>query len=164
MHALVQVPVPVLPQLVVQLEGVPRAQAKSSSGTPSQSSSTPLHVSAGGAHAAPVGSSHALVQAPVPVVPHAVVHETLPPTLHVKPSSGTPSQSSSTPLQLSTGGVQADAGAGSQAAVQVPVPIVPQVVVHTLALPAAQVNESSTAPSQSSSMPLQISAGGTHAA
>src|SRR5690606_13387547 len=107
MHALVQVPVPVEPQLVVQLALCPAAQAKPSSRVPSQSSSTPLHTSAGGVHAAPLGIAHALVHAPLPVVPHEVVHETLAPSAQAKPSSGAPSQSSSMPLQVSAGGAHA---------------------------------------------------------
>jgi len=84
MHALVQVPVPVEPHEVVQLALRPAAHVKPSSTVPSQSSSAPLHTSAGGAHAAPVGIAHALVHVPLPVVPHALVHVTRAPSTQAK--------------------------------------------------------------------------------
>jgi hypothetical protein len=72
-HAAVHVPVPVEPQSVVQLVGFSAQHANPSSHNVSQSSSRPLHVSAGAMHAPPVGRTHAAVQVPVPVEPQPVV-------------------------------------------------------------------------------------------
>jgi hypothetical protein len=125
-----------------------------------QSSSRPLHTSDGGGHAGPLGISQVAVHAPLPVEPQVVVQATVEPGTQAESSSVNPSQSSSRPLQPSAGGVQA-AGAGRvQLAVQVPVPVEPQLVVQATAVPAAQTAGSSVNPSQSSSLPLQISAGG----
>lgn len=68
---------------------------------PLQSSSAPLQVSAGGVQEAAPGLVQEIVQRPVPVLPHVVVHWTLKPTAHSKVSSMFPSQLSSIPLQVS---------------------------------------------------------------
>src|SRR5687768_7457715 len=93
---------PVDPQVVVQLEVIPRQQAKPSSQTMLQSSSMPLQVSPGGEQ-----GLHAQLAPQVrdPVLPQVVGHEPTAPTAQVKPSSMVMSQSSSTPLHDSTGGV-----------------------------------------------------------
>jgi hypothetical protein len=70
-----------------------------------------------------------------------------------------PSQSSSLPLQLSAGGAQLPQ---VQLALHERVPVVPQPVVQLPIAPRQQVNPSSQVPSQSSSIPLQLSAGGEH--
>ena len=101
----------------------------------SQSSSRPLHVSAGAVQAAGAGVPHAVVHIPVPVVPHVVVQLVEPPAQHVKPSSHNVSQSSSVPLHVSTGGTQAPT---TQEPEQVLVPAVPQPVVQPETAPAQQ--------------------------
>jgi hypothetical protein len=77
-------------------------------------------------------------------------------------SSVAPSQSSSTPVPHSSVPVQA-AGPGTvQVAVQVPVPSDPHKVRQLVGAPGTQANVSSVSPSQSSSVPLQLSAGNVH--
>jgi hypothetical protein len=98
MQATLQPREPAEPQEVTQEPKEPGAQAKPSSGTVSQSSSSPLHDSAGGRHAAPVGGVQAGEHAPLPTVPHEVVQGVARPTAQAKSSSVKPSQSSSTPL------------------------------------------------------------------
>src|SRR5215468_1579131 len=71
-----------------------------------------------------------------------------------QPSSTVPSQLSSTPLQVSSGGMHVPQ---VQSIAQVCEPIEPQLVVHEPALVAAHMKPSSRVPSQLSSMPLQIS-------
>jgi hypothetical protein len=153
-HAALQARDPVEPQAVVHAAALPWAQAKPSSIIPSQSSSRPLHASAGAAQAP---SAQSPSQARVPAVPHGVVHATVPPRTHAKPLSAAPSQSSSRPLQVSAGGRQP---VGSPAALQIVVPIVPQEVAQGVLV---EQQPSSTRPSQLSSRPLHISGGGTHA-
>ena len=68
---------------------------------PSQSSSAPLQVSAGGVQFAGVGLVQLVVHIPVPVEPHVVVQETVLPLAHSNPSSTSVSPSSSRPLQIS---------------------------------------------------------------
>jgi hypothetical protein len=111
----------------VQLTVAPAQQAKPSSQTVSQSSSDPLHVSTGGVHAPGAGVPHDAVQVPVPVVPHDAVQLVGSPAQQVEPSSHVPSQSSSCPLQISTGGTHAPA---THAALHALVPIVPHDVVQ----------------------------------
>jgi hypothetical protein len=142
---------PVEPQLVVQPVEVPRTQPKSSSTLPSQSSSDPLHVSAGAVQALKEQSSR---HVRAPVEPHVVVQLSLVPRTHAKTSSAAPLQSSSTPLQISVGGAQTSQ---EHVAAQVRLPIVPQLVMHAPVSPRQHVKPSSQPFRQSSSMPLQIS-------
>jgi hypothetical protein len=158
----VQVPDPVDPHVVVQDTEEPLTHANVSSGPPVQSSSRPLQISAGGVHAHDGGMVHVPEQVPVPVVPHDVVHATAVPWTHGKVSSGPPMQSSSRPLQISTGGVHADGSGRVQVEEQTPVPVEPQVVVQGVGMLMAQGNPLSGPPVQSSSSPLQISLGGVH--
>jgi hypothetical protein len=69
------------------------------------------------------------------------------------------SQSSSTPLQISTGGMQAPV---VQVGLHVLVPVEPQVVVQPVTAPRTHAKPSSAMVSQSSSTPLQVSEGGVH--
>jgi len=126
----------------------------------SQSSSTPLQISPGGAQFVPEGIWHALVQVPVPHVPHGVMQETDDPMTHGNPLSGTVSQSSSELLQISAGGVQSAAEGYWHASVQSPDPAVPHEDVQLTADPRAHGKLSSGTVSQSSSTPLQRSSGG----
>src|SRR5437868_3081591 len=72
-----------------------------SSQRPLQSSSTRLHVSAGGLHPESV---HVSLHVCVPPLPHAVVHDFHPvPFTHPDVSSTRPLQLSSLPLQISAG-------------------------------------------------------------
>jgi hypothetical protein len=103
-QAAVQVVVPVEPQVVVQDALVPAQQAKSSSHRVSQSSSRPLHVSAGRAHSAP--GVQLAEQLRLPVEPHEVVQGPRAFAQHPNPSSHVVSQSSSIPLHVSAGGAQ----------------------------------------------------------
>jgi hypothetical protein len=98
-----QVRAPGAPSDVVQAPTWPRQHWKPLSQTVSQSSSEPLQVSGGGVQPAPLGTSQASVQVPVPLEPHEVVHETGVPMAHGSPSSVAPSQSSSAPLHDSVG-------------------------------------------------------------
>jgi hypothetical protein len=79
------------------------------------------------------------------------------------PSSQLPSQSSSMPLHTSTGGVQLPGGGRVQVPVQAPEPTVLQEVVQGRSALRQHAKPSSQTRSQSSSAPLQISAGGVHA-
>jgi hypothetical protein len=92
-------------------------------------------------------------------VAHVVKHDSDVLAQHSDPWSHVVSQSSSTPLQMSAGGVH------SSGAVHDPVqtfePAVPQVVRQSISALAQQSYPSSQVVSQSSSTPLQISAGGT---
>jgi len=97
-QSLRQVRAPVVPHEVVQLSLVPWTQAKTSSATPLQSSSTALQVSAGGAH---TSQEHVVVQTRLPIVPQEVMQVPISPRQHVKLSSQPPAQSSSIPLQVS---------------------------------------------------------------
>jgi hypothetical protein len=137
-HDVVQVPVPIVPHDVVHATLAPRTQAKPLSGPLTQSSSTPLQTSAGGAHDAPVGIVQDGVQLPVPADPQVVVHGTTALCTQAKRLSGPPTQSSSRPLHVSAGGVH-DAPVGrAHAAVHVPVPAEPQVVAHDTLAPWTQ--------------------------
>ena len=93
----------------------------------------------------------------VPGQPVEVVQEPVAPRTQVKPSSATVSQSSSAPLQVSTKGVQEPQ---AQEELQVREPVVPQEVVQVPVVLRQQAKLSSQAVSQSSSAPLQVSAGG----
>jgi hypothetical protein len=77
---------PTVPQDAVHDSLAPRQQLSPAalSQVPSQSSSTPLHVSAGGAHAPQV---QAVEQTRVPGVPQPVVHVPLEPRTQAKVSS-----------------------------------------------------------------------------
>jgi hypothetical protein len=117
-HIVEHVRVPVVPQEVGHIPIDPDAHGKPLSTTPSQSSSRPLHTSAGGVHVADP-PAHAVV----PIEPHVVVHM-MPAVQH--PSSMRPSQLSSMPLpQISAGGVHL-----TTPDVHALVPIVPHVVVQ----------------------------------
>jgi hypothetical protein len=152
-----QVREPLEPHVVVHEPVAPAQQPNPSSHEPLQSSSMPLHVSAGGEHA---DHAHVGLQVRDPVDPQPVVHDPLDPAAHVKVSSRMPSQSSSSPLHASIGGVHVPQ---LQLDVQVREPVVPQLVVQEPDAPGTQVNVSSIRPSQSSSVPLHVSAGGVHA-
>jgi hypothetical protein len=129
----------------------------------SQSSSAPLQISGGTAQSAAAAGEQDKVQVPVPTEPHVVVQPARLPWAHGKPLSIAVSQSSSAALHVSLGGVQAAGNGRSQTAVQVPVPVVPQAVVHVVDVPWTQAKSSSAGPSQSSSPPLQVSGGGAQA-
>jgi hypothetical protein len=153
-HAAEHVRDPVVPQDVTQLPVVPEGHAKPSSTLESQSSSTPLHVSEGGAHMPHVQLAP---QVREPLLPQLVVQLPDAPATHSRASSIEPSQSSSALLQASGGGAHAPQ---PQAAEHVREPVVPQLVVHGPMLPRQHENPSSQVPSQSSSVPLQVSTGG----
>ena len=102
LHEAVHVTTPEEPQLVVHVCVSPAQQLKSSSHGPSQSSSSPLQISEVGLQASGGGTMQFSVQVPVPVEPQEVVQEVTELFLHGKPSSMSPSQSSSNPLQIST--------------------------------------------------------------
>jgi len=148
---------PVEPQVVVHELVVPAQQPKPSSQVALQSSSTPLQISAGGEQAL---QPQAPEQVRDPVVPQLVVHEPLLPAQHANVSSQLESQSSSMPLQASIGGLQVPQ---LHVGEHVRVPAVPHPVVQLLAVPGIQASVSSMLPSQSSSMALQVSAGGAQA-
>jgi len=150
--------VPVEPQEVVHAPLLPRQQAKPLSQTPSQSSSAPLQVSEGGLQ---VPHTHDELQVLVPVEPQEVVQFPVVPRQQAipGPSSQAPLQSSSMPLHVSPGGMQS---LHMQTAEHCLVPFVPQDVVHAPVSPRQHANVLSQLPSQSSSAPLQISAGGVH--
>jgi len=152
-HEAEQVRVPVLPQVVVQLPGWPAQHVQPLSHVPSQSSSTPLHVSAGGTQ---LPQAQEPEQVRVPVLPQVVVQLPDWPAQHAKVSSHRLSQSSSAPLQVSAGGTQLPQ---AQEPEQVRVPVVPQVVAQLVLVPEQHVQPSSQSPSQSSSMPLHVSDG-----
>jgi hypothetical protein len=92
---------PVLPQPVVQGTTWSAQHPKPLSQTVSQSSSAPLHVSAGPRHDVAAGGLQFGSHSPVPGVPHAVVHATSVPAAQGKLSSIAVSQSSSKPLHSS---------------------------------------------------------------
>jgi hypothetical protein len=148
----VQVPAatPAPPQ-VVQVALLPAQQTKPLSQAPSQSSSTPLQDSIGGWH---VPQAQPAPQKRLPVLPQEVAHEPVVPRQQPG-SSQVPSQSSSILLQVSAGGVQVPQ---PQELLQVCDPAVMHVVVQGWVAPRQQPG-SSQAPSQSSSLPLQTSAG-----
>lgn len=138
----------------------PSTHAKPSSGAPSQSSSFPLQLSAGGLHASPVGTAQPEVHVPEPIDAHVVVHATTLPAQQANVLSHAPSQSSSLPLQLSAGGAQALPVGIAQLGEQVPAPCEPHVVVHETAAPWQHAKPLSQPLTQSSSLPLHVSAGG----
>ena len=154
LHEALQVRVPTELHDVEQVPEDPAGQAKPLSAVPSQSSSCPLHVSAGAVQEPQVQLA---LHPRRPAEPQVVEHEPVAPGAQAKPSSGVVSQSSSMPLHDSTGGVQAPPVGGVQPSVQAPAPVVPQVVVQTVERPTAQAKSSSVEPSQSSSTPLQDS-------
>src|SRR5207245_10004189 len=92
--------------------------------------------------------------------PHEVTHVDVEPAQQANPLSHTLSQSSSRPLQVSAGATQAPS---VQAAEHARVPVEPQVVVQADVVPAQHANTLSQPMTQSSSRPLQISAGGVQA-
>jgi hypothetical protein len=157
LHEAVHVRIPAVPQPVVQLPVVPGMQVSVSSMEPSQSSSIPLHVSAGGLHMPKV---HEEPHVRVPVEPQLVTQDPMVPGVHSLDSSTLPSQSSSTPLHPSAGGVQAPS---VQLELHVREPVDPQLVEQPVEVPRTQPKSSSTLPSQSSSRPLQVSAGAEQA-
>jgi hypothetical protein len=160
LQVLLQVPVPVEPQAVVQATSVAsRMQAKVSSITVSQSSSSPLQISVGGLQDP---QAQELEQVWEPVVAQLVVQNPELPRTQAKVSSVAVSQSSSSPLHVSIGGVQAAPEGMAQVPVHVPLPVVPQVVAQDTVAPRMQANPLSTTVSQSSSSPLHVSAGGAH--
>ena len=113
-------PLPVTVVAPVQAEQAPQP----SSMRVSQSSSTVLHASSGGAHAS---NMHVALQVCVPELAQVVVQGLVAPTRHVNPSSTTESQLSSIPLQISAGGVHTPR---VQVAEHGCVPVVPHSVVH----------------------------------
>jgi hypothetical protein len=153
-----QVRDPIVPQLVMQPPDVPAQHAKPSSHAMSQSSSIPLHDSTGGLHMPHVHVAEHVLE---PAVPHPLMQPPTAPRTHVNVSSTRASQSSSRPLQVSAGGVHAPY---MQLALQVRIPIEPQLVVHGCVVEGTHSEDSSTFVSQSSSRPLQPSAGGVHVA
>jgi hypothetical protein len=122
-----------------------------------QSSSSPLHVSLGG-----VQLPH--VQSPAhvrdPVEPHAVAHPSTASLQHAKPLSQPLTQSSSSPLHASSGGVHTP---HEQSSAHVRDPVDPHAVVHPSTASLQHAKPSSQPFAQSSSTPLQVSAGGAHA-
>ena len=157
-HIELQTCVPVEPQVVVHDCISAGEHSTVSSTSPSQSSSTPLHPSAGGSHTLPI--VHVVPsQVRVPVESQEVVQVIVLPATHSKVSSGAPLQSSSTPLHTSAGATQS---LQVQSVPHVRVPVVPQEVVQLSDCPCTHANTSSGAPLQSSSAPLQSSAGGEH--
>jgi hypothetical protein len=154
MQPVLQLRVPVVPQLVVQLVLVPGEHSTVSSMRPSQSSSTPLQPSGGGTHAPSV---HVASQVRLPVEPQLVMQLVELPRAQPKPSSTLPSQSSSAPLQVSAGGTHAPT---EQSSPHARVPVEPQLVVQLELVPRTHANTSSGAPLQSSSTPLHVSGGG----
>jgi len=154
---LLHVLVPAVPQLVVQPPVVPLQHDHPSSQVPSQSSSIPLHTSAGGTQLPQLQEA---LHVCTPVVPQLVVQGELVPMQQAHPSSHPPSQSSSIPLHTSAGGMQLP---HEHKLEQVLDPVVPQVDVQLPSVPWQQGHPSSHVPSQSSSIPLQVSEGGIHA-
>jgi hypothetical protein len=146
--------VPVEPQVVVQDRVAPAQQVDPSSQTVSQSSSMPLQTSAGGAQ---MPQAHDKEQTRVPAEPQVVVQAPVAPRQQVNPLSQVVSQSSSDPLHVSVGGVQEPQ---TQLAEQSRVPVDRQVVTQEPLVPRQQANPLSQPPTQSSSTPLQVSAGG----
>ena len=146
-----------MPQLPHDWDRVltPAQQVDPSSQLPSQSSSRPLQVSEGGTQ---LSHPQEVLHECVPVVPQLVVQLPVDPRQQVNPLSQPLTQSSSTPLHVSDGGVQVP---HAQELLQVCVPVVPQLVVQLPELFRQQVNPLSHAPLQSSSTPLQVSDGGT---
>jgi hypothetical protein len=129
----------------------PARHVKPSSTVPSQSSSTPLHVSDGFVQ---LSQLHEPLQTRDPIDPHDVRQLPVDPWQHAKPSSQAVLQSSSMPLQVSSGGEQRP---HEQTDVQTRDPVVPQLVVHEPVEPLQHTKLSSQLPSQSSSVPLQSS-------
>jgi hypothetical protein len=95
----------------------------------------------------------------LPVVPQPERQLDEEPAAQVKSSSTNVSQSSSVPLQASTGARQVP---HPQLPEQVRIPAEPQAVVQLPVVPAMQVKPSSREPSQLSSTPLHASLGGVH--
>lgn len=176
------------PQVPEQVSVVPCRHMNPLSIAPSQSSSRLLHVSVGGAQVphvqegvqvwrpvelhdveqdrsipgeqSPEGAEQEPqvhvdehTRAPAPHVPEQVSRA---PGRHMKPLSMVPSQSSSIPLQVSTGGVHVPQ---VQEVEQRRLPVDPQAVGQLSVRPEQQANPLSQAPSPSSSIPLQVSMG-----
>jgi hypothetical protein len=108
---------PVVPQVVVQLPVAPAQHAKTSSHAPLQSSSTPLHVSAGGLH---TPHEQTALHVREPVVPHPVVQLPIEPRQHANPSSHAASQFSSIPSQSSGAPANATERVSSQSSAGTP--------------------------------------------
>jgi hypothetical protein len=151
------VPLPVEAQVVVQETGWFCMQAKPSSIRVSPSSSAPLQSSLESVH---VPHAHDDEHTRIPGCPSTVQASEVP-AQQVEPSSQLPSQSLSTPSQVSAGGVQAPHAHDDE---QTLVPVVPHEAVQEPVAPRQQGKPSSQAPSQSSSVPLQDSGGGRQAA
>jgi hypothetical protein len=156
-HVGLHVREPVVPQLVMHEPVDPAQHVKISSHIMSQSSSRPLHVSVGGVQ---VPHVHIDVQVREPVVMQPVAQLPVDPGTQVNVSSTRPSQSSSDPLHVSAGGVHEP---HMHIALHVRDPVDPHVVVQAPVVPDVHSTVSSTRVSQSSSRPLQPSAGGVQA-
>jgi hypothetical protein len=104
---------------------------------------------------------HVPLHTRMPDEPHMVVHGCIAPGLHSVVSSVRPSQLSSMPLHASDGGVHV-ALSVQLVASQRREPVVEQLVVHGAVLFEMHSKPLSGTPSQSSSRPLQVSAGGVH--
>jgi hypothetical protein len=81
--------------------------------------------------------------------------------MHSNPSSGPLRQSSSSPLQVSGGGLHSSGEGRAQSGPQMPEPVDPQVVVQGVSASMGHSKPSSTSPLQLSSMPLQVSSSET---
>jgi len=160
LHVALQILVPVEPQPVGQDSVEPRQQANPLSHAPSQSSSMPLHVSAGGVQSAGDGMVQSSPHTPVPALPHVVVQLTEVPITQSNVSSAAPLQLSSIPLHISGPEAHALPVGISQVEEHIPLPSVPQSVMQSTSTPLGHGKPLSTAPSQSSSTPLHVSSGG----
>jgi hypothetical protein len=143
--------VPDVPHEVVQPRVAVVRQVKSSSAAPSRSSSQLLQVSAPTHASHPL---HAALQDAVPAVPQEVGQGIVVVRRHMKPSSATPSASSSQLLQASS----ATHGPNPQRSEHVASPPVPHAVVQAAVVAGKHSNSSSVSSSQSSSRPLHSSA------
>src|SRR5688572_29824183 len=119
-HAGVHVRIPGVPHVVVQEPVWPRQEAKVSSHIILQLSSSPLQISA--VVAGHVPFEQVAVQVRVPGPPHIVVQALVVPRQQANPLSHAPLQSSSIPLHISAGGMQAPA---VHVKLQVEVPVDP---------------------------------------
>ncbi len=153
-HAMEQVLVPVEWQEVVHEPSRPAQHASPLSHTLSQSSSTPLHVSAGGVQEPQAQEEE---QTLLPVESQDVVHAPSSSLQHANPLSHASSQSSSAPLHVSGGGLHV---LQLHVDVQVLIPAELHAVVQNSVIPLQHSSPLSQNVSQSSSPPLQISAGG----
>jgi hypothetical protein len=150
-HDALHVCTPVEPHAVVHAREAPIWQSKPSSTFMSQSSSVPLHDSAGGMQAPGAQSTPQVL---VPVEPHVVTQLLVLPEQHPSPSSHAPLQSSSRPLHVSAGGEHTDQ---LQVEPQVRMPVLPHAVMQPSVVPLQHVEAESHVPSQSLSRPSQTS-------